>query len=93
MKQRDRGGWLGLAAALSVMLAAAGASAASAEGNAALARWKIMDLCAKQAQQAFPDYTAASNAARDAKLKECLANNNLPPREPLSPPLPGRPGG
>jgi hypothetical protein len=93
MKQRDRGRWPGLGAALAVMLAATGAAAASAEGNAALARWKIMDLCAKQAQQAFPDYTAASNAARDARLKQCLQARNLPPREPLSPALPGRPGG
>ena len=40
-----------------------------------------MDKCANQAQRAFPDFTAKSNAKRDAKLKECLAGQNLPPRE------------
>jgi hypothetical protein len=41
-----------------------------------------MDTCTRQAQTAFPDFTAESNAKRDAKLKECLAGRNLPPREP-----------
>ena len=35
----------------------------------------------KQAQTAFPDFTVEANAKRDAKLKECLAGKNLPPRE------------
>ena len=46
-----------------------------------------MDVCAKQAQAAYPDFNAESNAKRDAKLKECLNANGLPPREPS-----GRPG-
>ena len=44
-----------------------------------------MDKCAVQAQRAFPDFTAESNAKRDAKLKECLAGQNLPPRETAAP--------
>jgi hypothetical protein len=44
-----------------------------------------MDKCSIQAQQAFPDFTAESNAKRDAKLKECLAGQSLPPREAPSP--------
>ena len=45
-----------------------------------------MDTCAKQAQTAYPDFSAESNAKRDAKLKECLNANDLPPREPLGQP-------
>ena len=48
-------------------------------------KWKTMDVCAKQAQTAFPDYSADSQTKRDAKLKECLQGNSLPPREPLAP--------
>ena len=40
-----------------------------------------MDQCAKDAQAAFPDFTAESNAKRAAKEKECLEGKNLPPRE------------
>jgi hypothetical protein len=58
---------------------------ASQQGVVAMRNWKTMDLCAKQAQTAFPDFTADSQAKRDAKLKECLAGKNLPPRQPLSP--------
>ena len=47
--------------------------------------WKTMDLCAKQAQDAFPDFTADAQAKRDAKLKDCLAGKNLPPRDPSAP--------
>lgn len=67
--------WLGLAPA----------AWASQQGVAAIQKWKTMDLCAKQAQTAFPDFTADSQAKREAKLKDCLARQNLPPREPLAP--------
>jgi len=50
--------------------------------------WKSADKCAKQAQAAYPDYSAEANAKREAKLKECLSNGNLPPRQPLSQPPP-----
>lgn len=58
---------------------------ASQQGVLAMKNWKIMDRCAKEAQTAFPDFTADSNARREAKLKDCLAGKNLPPREPLVP--------
>jgi hypothetical protein len=57
------------------------AHALSSQATTAIGRWKSMDKCATQAQQAFPDFTVESNAKRDAKLKECLAGQNLPPRE------------
>ena len=74
--------------ALAVLLLAlmpAGAGASQQGANAAK-KWKAMDRCAAEAQAAFPDFTADSNAKRDARLKECLAGHNLPPREPISPP-------
>jgi hypothetical protein len=55
-------------------------AAVTQQGNAADAKWKTMDTCAKQAQAAFPDFSPESNAKRDAKLKDCLNANNLPPR-------------
>jgi len=76
-------------AACAVILAvlAAGPAMASQQGVVVTQNWKGMDLCAKQAQAAVPDFTADANAKRDAKLKECLAGKNLPPREL---PTPGR---
>jgi hypothetical protein len=64
------------------------AAAATQPGIAAVASWKAMDNCARQAQAAFPDFTAESNAKRDAKLKECLGAGNLPPRQPEMPAQP-----
>ena len=46
---------LPLAAALTLF---AGTAEATQQGNTAIANWKRMDVCAKQAQAAFPDYTA-----------------------------------
>jgi hypothetical protein len=66
----------------------AGTAEATSQGMGAIARWKTMDTCAKQAQAAFPDFTPDANAKREAKLKDCLNANNLPPREPLAPPQP-----
>ena len=62
-----------------------GTAEASQQGHTAVVSWKAADKCAKQAQAAFPDYNAESNAKRDAKLKECLNASNLAPRQPLSP--------
>jgi hypothetical protein len=59
---------------------------ATQQGQTALRSWKVMDACARQAQTAYPEFSADSNAKRDAKLKECLNVNGLPPREPLAPP-------
>jgi len=73
------------AAAVVLLLALAAAPAqASQQGVVVEKNWKTMDSCTRQAQAAFPDFTAESNAKRDAKLKECLAGRNLPPREPLT---------
>ena len=75
---------------LRVLIAAlvlfAGAAEASQQGQVVLNNWKAADKCAKQAQAAYPDYSAEANAKRDAKLKECLNAGNLTPRQPLAPP-------
>ena len=56
-------------------------AAASQQGAVTVTNWKWADRCAREAQTAFPDFTAEANAKRDAKLKECLAGKNLPPRQ------------
>jgi hypothetical protein len=78
---------LGLALG-ALLLLLIGTADASQQGNAVVNSWKAADKCAKQAQTAYPDYSAESNAKRDAKLKECLNAGNLSPRAPLSQPLP-----
>ena len=72
-------------AAFLLLALSAGAAAASQQGMLVEKRWKVMDNCTKKAQAAYPDFTAEANAKRDAKLQECLAGENLPPREPASP--------
>jgi hypothetical protein len=71
-----------------VLLLLAGTAEASQQGQTAVGYWKAADKCAKQAQAAYPDYSAEANAKRDAKLKECLNAGNLAPRQPLSQPPP-----
>jgi hypothetical protein len=61
---------------------------ATQQGQTTLRNWKTMDSCARQAQTAYPEFSADSNSKRDAKLKECLRVNGLPPREPLAQPGP-----
>jgi hypothetical protein len=68
------------------LVLSAGGTQATQSGQAALQSWRVMDVCAKQAQAAYPEYNTESNAKRDAKLKECLNANHLPPRQPLSRP-------
>lgn len=58
------------------------AAQATPPGTEAIKKWHTMDKCSRDAQAAFPDYTPESNAKRDAKLKDCLARQNLPPRAP-----------
>ena len=58
---------------------------ATGQGTSAMQKWKTMDACAKQAQAAFPDFTPGSNAKREARLKDCLNANNMPPRQPTAP--------
>ena len=71
---------------LTALALSVGAAQATQQGTVAVAKWKTMDRCARQAQTAFPDFTPDSNAKRDAALKNCLNANNLPPREPLAQP-------
>lgn len=71
-----------------VLLLLIGTAEASQQGQTAVGSWKAADKCAKQAQAAYPDYSAEANAKRDAKLKECLNAGNLAPRQPLSQPPP-----
>ena len=71
---------------IAALLLFAGAAEASQQGQVVLNNWKAADKCAKQAQAAYPDYSAEANAKRDAKLKECLNAGNLTPRQPLAPP-------
>ena len=77
--------WLPLAAVLLLLI---GTAEASQQALGVIGSWKAADKCAKQAQAAYPDYSAEANAKRDAKLKECLNAGNLAPRQPLSPPPP-----
>ena len=43
-------------------------ASASQEGAKVVKNWKAMDLCAKKAQEAFPDHTADANAKRPERL-------------------------
>lgn len=71
-----------LSLAASVPLVTPTDTQATQSGTNVIKSWHTMDNCAREAQTAFPDYTPESNAKRDAKLKECLAARNLPPRAP-----------
>jgi hypothetical protein len=71
---------------VAAFLAGAASAQATQQGQQTLRNWKVMDNCAKQAQAAYPDFSADSNTKRDAKLKECLSNGALPPREPIAQP-------
>ena len=77
-----------LAHALAAVLlfSSATAQANSQQGRNVDANWRTADKCAKQAQAAYPDYSAESNAKRDTSLKDCLRLYNLTPRQPLSQP-------
>jgi len=75
-----------LPVAAALALSAAAAQAATAQATTAMRNWKTMDTCERQAQAAFPDFSAEANAKRDAALKNCLNANRLPPRAPASGP-------
>ena len=70
-----------IAAALVALMLVPAAASASQQGVVVVQKWKMSDKCTQQAQAAFPDFTSEANAKREAKLKECLAGQNLPPRE------------
>lgn len=69
-----------------IALLAASTAEATQQEVQAMVNWKLMDKCVRQAQAAFPDFTAESNAKRDASLKTCLSSENLPPRPDLAAP-------
>lgn len=64
------------------LIIAATAAQATQQGIVTLQKWKAADLCAKKAQQTYPDFTPEANAKRDAQLKLCLERQGLPPRAP-----------
>jgi len=68
------GGVLLVAAAL----AAAPPASADANWKTSSAVWKSMDKCSQAALKNFPDYTAESNAKREAARLRCLRGGNLP---------------
>jgi hypothetical protein len=70
-------------------LALPGVAMATPQGTNLMNVWKATDHCAERAQKAYPDFTAESNAKRDAEMKKCLAAGNLPPRGSLD--LPAKP--
>jgi hypothetical protein len=51
---------------------------ADATWKTSSAVWKAMDNCTKAARKSFPDYTAESNAKREAQRQNCLRSSNLP---------------
>jgi len=68
-----------LASAFVVLALGAVPAVASQQGVVAVQKWHSMDLCAKQAQAAFPDFALGVGLGGE-KLKECLEGKNLPPR-------------
>ena len=71
---------------VALTLLAGAAQAGTRQGNIVIGKWKQMDVCARQAQTAHPDFTAEENAKREAELKRCLEGRNLPPRQEPAPP-------
>jgi hypothetical protein len=49
----------------------------SGYGRQAGAVWAIEDKCSAEAQKAFPDHDAASNARREAARHECMVRGNV----------------
>jgi len=79
--------WLGLPLT-AVLLLFIGTAEASQQALGVISSWKAADKCTKEAQAAYPDYSAEATAKRDAALKDCLNVRNLAPRQPLSQPAP-----
>jgi hypothetical protein len=71
---------------VAALLLAASSAGATQQGQTALRGWKVMDACTRQAQTAYPEFSAEASVKRDAKLKECLSVNGLPPRQPPAQP-------
>ena len=63
--------WLGLPL-IAMLLLLIRTAEASQQGQAAVSYWKAADKCAKQAQAAFPDYSAEANASSIVAGKRSL---------------------
>ena len=70
---------------LAAMVTIAPAQAASSNAIVAQRQWSLMDKCAKEATQWFPDHTAEALAQRDAYTRKCQRNARLPVREGQTP--------
>jgi hypothetical protein len=46
-------------------------------------KWAQSDTCGKESFHKFPDFTEQAATQRDAYMRECLRNHNLPPRADL----------
>jgi len=77
---------LGAAILAAGLCLVSGTAFATQAGQAAIKKWAETDQCEREAQAAFPDYSADAYAKRDAKVNECLESKDLPPRAPLAPP-------
>ena len=75
--------WAGFLAV--AVVPAAPALAASGYATPTIRAWHQGDLCNKKAFELFPDYTKEHIAKRDAYVRKCLAEQNLPARENLAP--------
>ena len=77
----------GAAALMLLVLTAPPRSNAESKWKQSSSVWQQMDKCARAAIKAFPDYTPASLAKREAFRRNCLRQANLPDGgDTLSPP-------
>lgn len=74
--------------AVSVLAVTALLDSAQATSSTAVAtqhQWGIMDKCARQAIEKYPDHTADDLAKRDAFARKCQLNSRVPVREGQAP--------
>ncbi len=57
-------------------------SALADQSQQSVGAWRQADACAREAFQRYPDYTAESNAKREAARLECLRGHRLPAPDP-----------
>ena len=53
---------------LSALLLAASSAGATQQGQTALRSWKVMDACTRQAQTAYPEFSAEANVPEVLKV-------------------------
>jgi hypothetical protein len=70
---------------LAAMVTIAPAQAASSNAIVAQRQWSLMDKCAKEATQWFPDHTAEALTQRDDYIRKCQRKARVPVREGLTP--------